>query len=99
MLPSYDASELPRLVYINESKPCYKAHYNCALNPRTNEAPRLAGKDGARTALSEHNVDGDGKLEDKRYDESVKTQGDDVTDKSHTTNLQKTTQDSKTAGP
>jgi hypothetical protein len=94
MRPSFDASELPRLVFINESQRYDKSNYNCALSPRSNEASKLGKNVDTQNASSGHNDHADRDLKAKRPIALVRAHGEDDTEKLQTTTSQNETRDS-----
>lgn len=96
MRPSFDASELPRLVFINESQRYDKSNCNCALSPRSNEAPKLGKNVDTQNASSRHNDNADRDLKARRVIALVKARSEDETEKLRTTIPPKKTRDSTT---
>lgn len=47
MRPSYDASELPRTAYLNETRRYYNLHYNCSLSPRNERFEFISTKEAS----------------------------------------------------
>jgi hypothetical protein len=61
MRPYYDASELPRSLYLNETQRYHNSHHNCALSPRLSEARSGPEKERKDAATKKEGKDGGGK--------------------------------------